>query len=136
MKLSVGWERERGAINVSTVSASLRFVTRLIIIILPRAKSREIYLFICPLLFVAKEKSNRFEAKYCSESNFFENEILKTSLFQTSLTHFRHRFGITFFFPEHYSYLFGDKKSKIYSFRSCSFVIVARKTNQTNFSYK
>lgn len=64
----------------------LRFVTRLIIIILPRAiaKSREIYLLICPFITrpkYSKEKSERFEKNisrrtlFGKQFRFFEVRI-------------------------------------------------------------
>lgn len=64
----------------------LRFVTRLIIIILPRAiaKSREIYLLICPFITrpkYSKEKSKRFEKNisrrtlFGKQFRFFEVRI-------------------------------------------------------------
>lgn len=64
----------------------LRFVTRLIIIILPRAiaKSREIYLLICPFVTrpkYSKEKSKRFEKNisrrtlFGKQFRFFEVRI-------------------------------------------------------------
>lgn len=64
------------------------------------------------------------------------NEIFKTNFHtEIPLIHFFHRLCTTFSLPEHYSYLFGDKKTKYIentSFRLASLLHIARRTRKTH----